>query len=167
MNIWIVTYNDDEGVTSVPFYSEAEAIAAATVWVRHHFENDYDHLDMPGDWCDAYSLLTEQPGFMDTISVDTVPLGPAFAGVTRADLAAFGDLDKDSAGNPCVWLNEYRCDGGVDEPTHDDEWDDRWSCQCDDQCPTCGRSVSPHTSTFIADVPPALEALWAALPEAE
>lgn len=161
MNIWIVTYNDDEGVTSVPFYSEVDAIEAASAWVRRHYENDFDHLVMPDDWSEAYGLLTEQVGFMDTISVTSVPLAPAFDGVTRADLATISVNGRDTSGNPCVWLNEYCCDA-CEIP-----WDDRWSCQCDDKCPACGRSVSPHTSTFVAGVPAALEALWAALPDAE
>lgn len=165
MNIWIVTYNDDEGAASVPFYSETEAVEADCVWIRHYFENDFDHLDMPENRHDAYDLLCEQPGFMDSISLTAIPVAPAFAGVTRADLAVFGWLDTDGDGNPCVWESHYRCDGGVDEPTHDAEWSGEWSCQSDDQCPVCGRSVSPHTSTFIPKLPPALEALWRALPE--
>lgn len=40
----------------------------------------------------------------------------------------------------------YRCD---------EEWDDEWSCMCDDECPSCGaRHASPVDSddlTFIVD----------------
>jgi predicted nucleic acid-binding Zn-ribbon protein len=33
------------------------------------------------------------------------------------------------------------------------EWDDEWSCTCDDDCPSCGaRHMSPHDSDELTEV---------------
>lgn len=47
------------------------------------------------------------------------------------------------------YRNHYRCgDCGTD-------WDDEWSCCCDDECPTCGSGdwspVSSEDLTFILE----------------
>lgn len=81
---------------------------------------------------------------------------------TRADLigiypATFGLLGQDTTGNPIVWENAYRC-GDCQE-----EWTDDWSCQCDDNCPNCGTSVSPETSDWIGPIDAQSIAMWEAL----
>jgi hypothetical protein len=41
-------------------------------------------------------------------------------------------MDTDSDGNPCIFRNYYKCgDCGY-------EWNNTWSCMCDDDCPDCG-----------------------------
>lgn len=47
-------------------------------------------------------------------------------------------MQLDTSGQPCRFTNHYRCDAC------DEEWSDRWSCACDDDCPRCGTSISPH-----------------------
>lgn len=47
-------------------------------------------------------------------------------------------LPLDSDGQPCRYLNYYRCD------ECDVEWTDEWSCMCDDECPSCGADISPY-----------------------
>jgi hypothetical protein len=44
---------------------------------------------------------------------------------------------------PNKFINYYRhnkCDA---------EWQDEWSCQCDDECPVCGTAISPYKSDDI------------------
>ncbi len=42
------------------------------------------------------------------------------------------DLPRDSDGEPCVFINHYKCgDCGC-------RWQDQWSSMCDDDCPKCG-----------------------------
>ncbi len=75
---------------------------------------------------------------------------------SRADLMlhpAFKDLEEDTDGRPCVWLNLYEKDG-----TH---WSSAWSCQCDDE------GVEPYDSEWIGPQDPQLIALWESLPEDE
>lgn len=45
-----------------------------------------------------------------------------------------------------------------DDPTHENSyvcpkdgtvWVDYWTCACDDKCPVCGTSVSPHATSDI------------------
>lgn len=44
-----------------------------------------------------------------------------------------------------VWRNYYVCAN-----RHAPEcWEDVWSCKCDDECPICGASVSPHWSERV------------------
>lgn len=46
---------------------------------------------------------------------------------------------------PETWFrNQYHCE------SCDTEWEDRWSAACDDECPDCGVSISPHESEVIA-----------------
>ena len=50
-------------------------------------------------------------------------------------------MTQDSDGNFCCFLNYYEC------PECEYEWEDEWSCMCDDDCPTCGaRHISPYQS---------------------
>lgn len=42
-----------------------------------------------------------------------------------------------------AYLNNYDCPCGA-------QWDDIWSCGCDDECPQCGADVSPSESEEIA-----------------
>lgn len=50
------------------------------------------------------------------------------------------DSDEDEEAK---FRNFYRCDDCSEE------WDDEWSCQCDDECPTCGVSYTPYKSEDI------------------
>ena len=84
---------------------------------------------------------------------------------TRADLIhhpLFADLYRDTSGNPCVWMNSYSCQACTSEQV---DWCDEWSCQCDDECPNCGASVSPVASDWIGPDDPIARALWEMLPE--
>jgi len=50
------------------------------------------------------------------------------------------DGPTDSDGEPCIYVNYYACaECGT-------EWDDRWSCACDDECPSCGTDMTPYDS---------------------
>lgn len=42
------------------------------------------------------------------------------------------------------YLNHYRCE------ECDVSWDDEWSCQCDDECPECGRDFTPVSSDDLS-----------------
>ncbi len=46
---------------------------------------------------------------------------------------------------PPAFRNSYQCD---DCGT---SWTDVWSCGCDDECPKCGRDISPEESTEIGE----------------
>lgn len=48
----------------------------------------------------------------------------------------------DSDGNPCYWHNYYYCEECKIE------WDNYWSCQCDDYCPECDVSYTPCDSVW-------------------
>ena len=85
---------------------------------------------------------------------------------SRADLcshAGFSGLPVDTDGNPCVWLNRYRCTGDCLVL----EWEDAWSCQCDDRCPCCAAACSPCSSEWIGPSDAAAIALWESLPDSE
>lgn len=96
--------------------------------------------------------------------------GSTVTPITRADLMkhpAFADLGTDGDGNPCVWRNSYTCQGCTSEQI---DWQDDWSCQCEDACPNCGKDHSPESSAWIAEgtdqpLNPGYQ-LWESLPEA-
>jgi len=41
------------------------------------------------------------------------------------------------------FINHYRC------PDDGTEWTDRWSCACNDKCPTCNKEIEPYKSQEI------------------
>lgn len=44
-----------------------------------------------------------------------------------------------------VYINHYRCEYcGT-------EWEDQWSCACDDECPGCGRDISPYSFEIVGE----------------
>jgi hypothetical protein len=45
------------------------------------------------------------------------------------------------------YRNQYRC------ARCDHEWEDEWSCMCDDDCPSCdARHMSPHDSDELTEI---------------
>ena len=53
------------------------------------------------------------------------------------------DGPRDSDGEPCFYLNKYICDGcGT-------EWEDQWSCACNDKCPNCNAEIEPDSSEWL------------------
>jgi hypothetical protein len=50
------------------------------------------------------------------------------------------EIEKDE---PNKYINHYRC------PDCNTEWQDEWSCQCDDECPVCATPYSPYMSEDI------------------
>ena len=45
-----------------------------------------------------------------------------------------------------TWLlNKYEC------VECGEEWDDEWSCACDDECPECGTIMTPYDSEDLSD----------------
>ncbi len=44
-----------------------------------------------------------------------------------------------------MWfLNSYSC------PDCDEHWEDEWDCQCDDECPECGKPYEPRHCIELA-----------------
>jgi hypothetical protein len=50
---------------------------------------------------------------------------------------------KELTDEPIKFINYYRC------PDCNIEWQDEWSCACDDECPVCAISYSPYMSVDI------------------
>jgi hypothetical protein len=42
------------------------------------------------------------------------------------------------------YLNNYRCD------ECDVDWEDEWSCMCNDRCPTCDYEIEPYDSDDLS-----------------
>lgn len=47
--------------------------------------------------------------------------------------------DEDNPFNQNRFTNYYECDCGT-------EWQDNWSCECNDRCPQCNREIEPYKS---------------------
>jgi hypothetical protein len=83
---------------------------------------------------------------------------------TRADLFTLPEwqyLEKDSCGNPLVWENHYCC------PQCNYTWTSDWSCQCNDECPTCNIEIEPEQSLWIGPDDPKQISLWDMTPDHE
>ena len=44
-----------------------------------------------------------------------------------------------------VYRNFYRC------PDDGTEWQDEWSCMCDDRCPVCNAEIEPYESEDLTN----------------
>lgn len=42
-----------------------------------------------------------------------------------------------------TFINHYHCN------ICKTEWEDEWDCQCDSECPSCGRDYTPYKSDEI------------------
>lgn len=188
MKLWTVVSNGDDGIVSQIATSAEDAARLAYGFVAE-FWNDMRSDALPDDWQAAMEVLTSMPTFMDGVYVQEHEVElPVFVGVdlasgpdetlfwlpykTRADLLrfehpAFSHLDADTSGNPCVWENFYSCDHMGDTDDEPESWQSEWSCQCDEDCPVCGRSCEPNESVWLVSlVNDEAMALWESLPEA-
>lgn len=154
MEIWIIHTDTQSGTEIGVYYSQEEANAFALKFCADRWDEDEDG-QMPEDWTKAYEVVSEGSDWI-TLEHHTLDLSKLFSGVSLPDLMRFGDCTTDSDGNPCVWLNRYECGCG-------ETWDDRWSCQCNDRCPSCDAECEPIESVFCADVPNQLAQLWEAI----
>jgi hypothetical protein len=59
----------------------------------------------------------------------------------------------DSDGNPCNYVNFYRCyhEGKEMAGKQYSEWVDQWSCACNDRCTVCNSEIEPYESVDITD----------------
>lgn len=66
--------------------------------------------------------------------------------VVRKSLGYFKKVDwsKFLEGNYSWYRNHYRC-------VCSHEWEDEWSCMCNDKCPICNTEIEPYKSEFISD----------------
>lgn len=60
-------------------------------------------------------------------------------------LALIEKYGDDGNGLPTNFHNFYRCEAC------DEEWEDWWSCGCDDECPKCGNDVEACRSEVKED----------------
>lgn len=68
----------------------------------------------------------------------------------EASIDAFNRADAigqaiEAMGIEPTYTNRYRCDACKVE------WEDTWSCACDDECPECGADISPYDSECDLD----------------
>lgn len=49
-------------------------------------------------------------------------------------------IQKDKPEDPVYFTNYYRCSNCGNE------WEDDWSCACDDECSNCGTDMTPYFS---------------------
>lgn len=71
MKIWTITYNDDNGSPDCEVFNTEEGVeAAAREWIDA-YQGDYPNVDFNRPWRDVFDSLTEQLGFMDSITVQT------------------------------------------------------------------------------------------------
>ncbi len=59
-------------------------------------------------------------------------------GFVLGDAANAPDADTGS-----LFVNHYHCEAC------DIEWDDEWSCACNDRCPSCNAEIEPYESEDV------------------
>jgi hypothetical protein len=60
---------------------------------------------------------------------------PTFDNALENSLSDYGELPE----NEHRYTNHYRCECGH-------EWQDTWSCMCNDRCPKCNKEIEPYDS---------------------
>jgi hypothetical protein len=96
------------------------------------------------------TLLTDSEPTVATSLPASLPLSalPDAGAELRRFAAKVMELDKPrtepvSEEDQAWYRNQYEC------PRCGTEWEDQWSCGCDDECPDCGLDCSPVTSEEI------------------
>lgn len=72
MKIWTLTINDDNGLpTPTVHFTKADADLSAAGWVQEAWRNWFgaDGDPCPADWRAAHETLSDQAGFLDSISM--------------------------------------------------------------------------------------------------
>ncbi len=65
------------------------------------------------------------------------------------DAVDVSDVEPDANPVHCtLFLNHYTC------VLCGTSWEDQWNCQCDDDCPRCGTTMTPHKSEVVAGPEP-------------
>lgn len=97
------------------------------------------------------TLLTDSEPTVATSLPASLPLSalPDAGAELRRFAAKVNELDKwrtePVSNDEQAWFhNQYEC------PRCGTEWEDQWSCGCDDECPDCGLDCSPVSSEEIA-----------------
>lgn len=67
MNIWIMTTEDDNGLSSTPYTNKAEAHHAAWEWVEKRWKTEAPDERMPEDWQTAYDHLIDRGCLIDSM----------------------------------------------------------------------------------------------------
>jgi len=88
---------------------------------------------------EAYNHRSEDTEMKDGMyMLDIDDIDPDWDSRVSIDSYSGGSImDEEDEEN--TMTNHYQCVCGH-------EWTDRWSCACDDDCPICGRTISPHLS---------------------
>ena len=68
MRLWLVTFNDDDGIGVDICYSAAEAEELAREWVRAAW-SEHTEKAMPDDRRRALDALTMLPCFLDSVTI--------------------------------------------------------------------------------------------------
>lgn len=100
-----------------------------TTYEARHHRQTIDFVDAPNHAAAVALFETAHPDLAG--ECDIIPL--------------IWEGDVDSDGISCIWRNRYRCD------ECNEEWADTWSCQCDDECPSCGNDFSPYQSDDLTE----------------
>jgi hypothetical protein len=113
------------------------SIGLTITWTRDEIERKLgcriseDFLQAAQEWLDRTSGGLAASTAYDLWEDVLTQLKSQFAEyVKNAECRWSGPLDTD--GNPCVFVNFYRCE------RCEHEWQDRWSGTCDSDCPNCG-----------------------------
>lgn len=137
----IVTRDATESVT-VEVVAQSEADAEAKAKELAYCDDDLPWTLDDGNYHDPYTNGAELVSETEYRDRSDLLARPAWRG-----------METDTAGNPCVWMNYYRNDEGQ-------EWEDCWSCQCDDD------GYSPYESEWLGPTDPAEILLWESLQDA-
>lgn len=94
MKIWTVTANDDNGLPAPDIYtSQADAVNACRDWVASYWGAWMgEGVAMPDDWNEAHQMLSDQAGFLDSISLGEHDI--ADPDQTRPEAQAYRDAAK-------------------------------------------------------------------------
>lgn len=91
---------------------------------------DFTEIDGGGDWRIVGANLKEE-NVSESFSFGLMSL--TFGYDSNMVITTPYDEEK-------YFLNKYKC------PCCGEEWEDEWSCTCNDRCPSCNKEIEPHES---------------------
>lgn len=144
--LYLLIPDDSAGTETKLTFNQADADAFAMNWCIERWNKEDGPC--PDDFDEALSKISEGNDYLyfkkfPLSEIDGSEKLRALDELFKhqrdlVKLAAFSGFATDSEGIPCTASNLYRCE----ECNHD--WQTDWSCACDDRCPECNSSTSPH-----------------------
>lgn len=165
MEIFLLGIDRSEVCDLFAFFSEEERTSQIFKTVAEHWDSD-KYGPMTDDFQTAIDIAGEMDIFFETDEYEKLPKSLLLMCRFVVEKVNAGELSTDSYsvafGTVLECVSKLTGMRKQDDGFHifenhyfheecDEKWSDRYSCMVDDDCPKCGRSISPFESIDLLE----------------